>query len=224
MLNVLPFDPTEARHTEGLVDLFEAAACPCYCRYWHFPGDKNAWLERCYVDTGRNEMELREAAAKHSDEVAGVVALFGEKLVGWAKVAPSEAIRKFYEQRYYRGLPVLQGRPTEGVFAVGCLLIHPDYRGQKIAHALIREAVSFARSRGAAALEAFPRRTEGRVNDAEHWMGPEPAFLAAGFTAVSPEVPYPVYRRELRPLLPGYQRRDVWAPTRRSPFWSEARR
>ncbi|MCS6900240.1 MAG: GNAT family N-acetyltransferase [Myxococcales bacterium] len=197
MLTILPLEPANPHHVEGLVALFDASSCPCYCRYWHFSGDKNAWLERCYVNAGRNEAELRQAIAAHSDEASGLVACSGEKLLGWIKIAPSRSMRKFYEQRYYRGLPVLQGRPAEGVFAVGCLLVHPEHRGRRVAHALIHESVSFAKLRGAAVLEAFPRRTEGRVSDEEHWMGPEPAFLAAGFTAVSPEGPYPVYRREL---------------------------
>jgi GNAT superfamily N-acetyltransferase len=187
----LPGDPGDI---QGLTALFEASSCPCYCRYWHFPGDKNAWLERCYVDAGRNEAELREAARQRSDEASGVVALAGEQLVGWAKVAPSGVVRKFYEQRYYRGLPVLRGRPAEGVFVVGCLLVHPQHRGARVAHALVQEAVAFARARGAQALEAFPRRTEGRVSDEEHWMGPEHAFTEAGFTAAEATPPYPVYR------------------------------
>jgi GNAT superfamily N-acetyltransferase len=198
VLTTSPFCPEDPAHVDGLAALFAASDCRCYCRYWHFPGDKNAWLERCYVDAGRNEAELREAAARGSDEAAGVVALHDGKLVGWAKVAPSAAVKKFYEQRYYRGLPVLQGRPSPGVHAVGCLLVHPEHRGQRVAHALVREAVALARRQGATALEAFPRRTEGRVSDEEHWMGPEGAFLEAGFQAVEPSPPYPVYRIDLR--------------------------
>ena len=196
VLKTLPFSPDDPRHIGGLAALFPASSSPCYCRYWHFPGDKNAWLERCYVDAGRNEAELREAAAQGSEEAQGVVAFAGGELVGWAKVAPSGGMKKFYEQRYYRGLQVLQGRPTEGVFTVGCLLVHPEHRGRRVAHALVKEAVALARARGAAALEAFPRRTEGRVSDEEHWMGPESAFLEAGFAVVEASPPYPVYRVE----------------------------
>ena len=27
--------------------LFEQSSCDCYCRYWHFEGTKNEWLDRC---------------------------------------------------------------------------------------------------------------------------------------------------------------------------------
>lgn len=194
-LTTAPFDA--GLHLDGLTRLFAASECPCYCRYWHFQGDKNAWLERCYVDAGRNEAELREAAAQGDDGASGVVALEGGEVVGWAKVAPSPSLKKAYEQRYYRGLQVLQGRPSPGVFLVGCLLVHPRRRGAGVAHALVREAVAHARARGASALEALPRRTEARVSDEEHWTGPEAAYLAAGFVAVHAEPPYPVYRLDL---------------------------
>jgi len=197
MIDTRSFDPRDPAHVDGLAALFAAAACPCYCRYWHFSGDKNAWQERCFVDEGRNEAELREAAAGGSDEAAGVVAFAGGELVGWAKVAPSAVVKKFYEQRYYRGLTVLKGRPAEGVFVVGCLLVHPGHRRGRVGHALVSEAVRHAQARGARVLEAFPRRTAGAVSDEEHWMGPEGAFVEAGFSAVEATPPYPVYRVEL---------------------------
>ena len=53
--------------------LFDASNSTCFCRYWHFGGDKNAWLERCYVATGENRGELSEALAARSDEARGVV-------------------------------------------------------------------------------------------------------------------------------------------------------
>lgn len=197
-LTTLPFSPPDPAHVDGLTALFSAADCPCYCRYWHFTGDKNAWQERCFVDVGRNEAELREAARQSNDEASGVVAFAGDALIGWCKVTPSASVRKFYEQRYYRGLAVLRGRPTEGVFVIGCMLVHPSHRHQRVAHALALEAVKFARDRGATALEAFPRRTEGAVSDEEQWMGPEKALIAAGFEAVEATPPYPVYRLGLR--------------------------
>ncbi|HEX4515130.1 MAG TPA: N-acetyltransferase, partial [Polyangiaceae bacterium] len=47
------------RHLDALADLFRACECPCFCRYWHFEGDKNAWLERCALTPAINEAELR---------------------------------------------------------------------------------------------------------------------------------------------------------------------
>lgn len=196
-IHTLPFAGEQPAHVDGLAALFVAANCPCYCRYWHFTGDKNDWQKRCFVDEGDNEAELRAAAAARSDEALGVVAFDGDTLVGWAKVAPADVVTKFYEQRYYRGLTVLRERPTDGVFTVGCLLVHPGWRHRRVAHALALAAVDLARARGARSLEAFPRRTDSTVSDEQHWMGPESAFLHAGFEAVDPTPPYPVYRLAL---------------------------
>ena len=46
----LPLEVTaaEAGHTDALLALFERTSTPCHCQYWHFTGDKNAWLERLF--------------------------------------------------------------------------------------------------------------------------------------------------------------------------------
>jgi GNAT superfamily N-acetyltransferase len=187
------------RHLTGLVSLFVAAHCPCFCRYWHFDGDKNAWLERCSIGEGENEAELDRAAMSGTDEARGVVALpsGSDEVVGWAKVAPAATLVKLYEQRYYRGLPSLVG-DREGVFTVGCMLVHPDRRHQGAARALARGAVEAARAWGASALEAFPRLTTDPVADEEIWMGPYAALVEAGLEPVDDARPYPVLRLDLR--------------------------
>lgn len=184
-------------HGPGLEALFEAAGSPCYCRYWHFTGDKNAWLERCYVGTGENRAELAAALATGSDQARGVVALREDgAVVGWLKAAPAEGMGKVYGQRLYRGLPCFQG-DRSGVFTIGCLLVRPDARHQGLARALVAAVVERAPAWGARALEAFPRRPREAVSDEELWTGPASAFVAAGFVEVNDFAPYPVLRREL---------------------------
>ena len=38
-------------------ELFAACASSCFCRYWHFEGNKNEWLARCAHDATRNRDE-----------------------------------------------------------------------------------------------------------------------------------------------------------------------
>jgi len=78
------------------------------------------------------------------------------------------------------------------VWAVGCFLIDPGWRRRGLARALVGEAVSRLRERGARAIEAYPR--EG-VHAAEAWTGPPGAF--EGFAQVAGEHPYPVLRLTL---------------------------
>lgn len=187
-------EPFEAsRHLTSLLALFDASYNTCFCRYWHFEGDKNGWLERCSIEHGTNQREFEAAAEAGSDEARGVVALWGEQVVGWAKVSPAEVVGKVYEQRYYRGLKILQADRT-GVFTLGCMLVHPDFRRQGVAKILARGAVEAARGWGARVLEALPRTVTEPVADEELFMGPEAALVEAGFSCANEARPYPVMR------------------------------
>lgn len=185
-------------HADGLAALFHAAGSPCFCRFWHFTGTNNDWLDRCANAPGDNERELREALAAHSPEAQGVVAI--ERgcgaVVGWMKVAPAAAMKKAYDRRLYKNLPCFEGDRT-GVFAIGCFLVHPDHRKRALSTALVRGAVQIAPSWGARALEAFPRRPREPVRDDELWTGPMGAFEQNGFVEVHAFEPYPVLRRAL---------------------------
>lgn len=186
----------EPAHGAGLAALFDAASSPCSCRWWHFEGDKNAWLERCALRPDESRAELRAALDARTDEARGVVALAGEELVGWLKVAPAAAMQKLYAQRLYKGLPCFAGERA-GVFVVGCALVHPSHRHKGVATALVAGAARVAPLWGAKALEAFPRRPKEPVADEELWTGPHGAYAKAGFVEVNAFEPYPVLRREL---------------------------
>lgn len=194
------YDVTAAgpEHADALAALFVAAGSPCYCRFWHFTGTNNDWLDRCANAPGDSERELREALATGSGEARGVVAVersTGE-LVGWMKVAPAPDMKKAYDRRLYRNLPCFAGDRT-GVFTIGCLLVHPSHRKRALSTALVRGAVAIAPLWGARALEAFPRRPKEPVRDDELWTGPMGAFEKNGFLEVSTFEPYPVLRRDL---------------------------
>jgi GNAT superfamily N-acetyltransferase len=153
--------------------LFEQASCDCYCRYWHFEGTKNEWLDRCAHRPEENAAEVPVAT--------GLVALEGDDAVGWMKIAPRATVPKL------RRLPVYKSRDLgsdEGVLSIGCFLVHPSRRGHGVARALLEAAPAYARSVGAVTLEAYPRRSEHRLADEEAWMGHLELFLAAGFQAL----------------------------------------
>lgn len=188
-------------HEAGLIALFDAAGSPCFCRFWHFEGTNNAWLERC-ATTGDNRLELADGLRTGSDEARGVVAMAiagaaaNPTLIGWLKVAPVTVMKKLYDRRLYRNLPCFEG-DRSGVFAVGCALVHPAHRHRGVATALVAGAVRIAPSWGARALEAFPRRPKEPVSDDELWTGPMGAYEQNGFIEVNAFEPYPVLRRQL---------------------------
>lgn len=186
-------------HRESFLALFEATGTPCYCRYFHFDGPVNEWLERCATRQEENRHELEAALLAGSDEARGVLALDpGDptRVIGWLKVAPAPAVQKAYDKRLYKGLPCFAGDRT-GVFLVGCALVHPAFRRQGVATALVAGAVRIAPTWGARALEALPRRPREPVSDEELWTGPMGAFARNGFVEVHEFEPYPVLRRAL---------------------------
>ena len=189
-------------HTGGLLALFEAAGSGCFCNYWHFEGDKNAWLERCYVNPEQNREAL--VARLALPELCGVVAVAGDVVCGWLKVTRSQALPRLYDQRVYRNLPCFQaqaGAPKrEDVYAVACCYVAEAERGRGVGRSLLSAAIAAVREAGGAALEAFPRATpEGeKLRPDEIWMGPESLFESAGFAPVSDFRPYPVLRLHLR--------------------------
>ncbi|MFO0680134.1 MAG: GNAT family N-acetyltransferase [Polyangiaceae bacterium] len=174
----------------ALAAFFDGTATPCHCRYWHFEGTKNAWLERCAFDVGTNRDAMRDAVARRTDEGRGVVAFEGPDVVGWAKLAPRGSLPKLGSLPVYRARKV---DPGEAVLALGCVLVRPDRRRRGIARALVRAAISVART-GRASLEAYPRHVDAPVSDEELWMGPEAVFAREGFRPTYGEAPYRVWR------------------------------
>lgn len=193
----LQIEDARYEHGQGLVELFRRAGSSCCCRFWHFPGGSNAWLDRCANAPEHNEKEMLDELQAGSATMRGVVAVTpSSEVVGWLKLAPCTSMTKLYSRRLYRALPCFAGN-RNGVQTIACLLVDPKWRRRGVSRALIGGAVAQAERVGARAIEAFPRRGPA-WSDAEQWMGPLPALASAGFVEVHDFRPYPVLRLELR--------------------------
>jgi GNAT superfamily N-acetyltransferase len=122
-----------------------------------------------------------------------LVAYLDGEPVGWCAVEP---------RANYPGLLRNNRVPWEGraedktdpsVWAVTCVFTRAGFRRRGISYAMARAAVDFARSRGAAALEAYPMITEPgkEITWDELHVGSRSIFEAAGLT----EVTHPTKRR-----------------------------
>lgn len=187
----------EARHIEKLARLFHEASSACFCRYWHFDGNKNAWLERLAFRPEQNEKELRDAAADEHPSARGLVAIDEADpetpIVGWMKLAPAETLPKLTKLPVYRDLAP---RPI-GTWSVGCFLVSPRARKRGVSRALVLGIDRIAPAWGALAVEAYPRRSTEPLHDEEAWQGYESVFREAGFVVHHDVAPYPVYRKTL---------------------------
>jgi GNAT superfamily N-acetyltransferase len=75
-------------------------------------------------------------------------------------------------------------------------------RGRGVTRALLREAIAYARSRGATLLEAYPVDRPGRGHPNSMWFGALSLYDEAGFAEVARRKPTrPVVRRRLRPRV-----------------------
>lgn len=181
-------------HGSALAALFERAESRCYCRYFHFEGDKNAWQARLAFEPERNRDALLARAA--TTPPGGVVALRTDgAIIGWMKLEPARDLPKLYAQRVYRALPCFSG-DRGGVWAIGCFLVDPAERRRGVARSLVRAGIEVARAAGARALEVFPRRADG-VADEQLWTGPFALLVEEGFAIVNDQAQYPVLRRNL---------------------------
>ncbi len=180
----------------ALVRLFDRAGVACHCRYWHFQGNKNEWLERCAFGVAESARELEEAVvASRDDDGRGVVAVEGGEVLGWAKLFPKPAATKLLKLGPYNAYSKAH---TPDTWCIGCVLVDPARRRSGVARALALGCAEAARALGAAAIEAFPRVGHGPVADEELQMGVARHFEESGFAAIAGEAPYPVYRLELR--------------------------
>ena len=171
--------------------MFDAAHSSCFCRYWHFTGTKNDWLDRCANRPEENFEEMRAGVAAHDPAARGLVALDGDRIVGWMKLTARVHVPKLRALPVYRSLDLGSETTT---YSIGCVLVHPEARGRGVARALVAAAPGFVRTWGGHAIEAYPRRSTEPLHPEEAWQGPERVFVEAGFDAVHDVQPYPVYR------------------------------
>lgn len=177
-------------HIEAWRALFEADGSPCYCRYWHFEGDKNAWLLRCAESPNENFEEARADVREGAPRARGLVAIDATgAVVGWMKLAPRATLPKLRRLPTYRAHDL---GDDDGVLSIGCFLVRPDVRHRGVARALVQGALRLAKAEGARAVEAYPR--DG-IHAAESWTGPSAVF--DGFAHVAGEAPYRVLRKML---------------------------
>jgi len=172
----------------ALEDLFgKRGACNgCWCMYWRLG---SAYFHQRTPE--QNRASLR--ALVRRGPPPGLLALDGERAVGWCQLTPRAA------------LPYLDGNPRfprvddRPVWSVSCFYVRRGYRRQGVMSQLLAAAISAARRARAPALEAYPVDTDRPESTSNIYTGIASTFARAGFTTVGGRTPSrPVMRYELR--------------------------
>ncbi len=172
-------------------------AAHCQCQWVLAPRE-----EYRHIPVEQRRERLREQAAcghPESGTTSGLVAFAGDEPVGWCAVQPRSRYVRLRSARVpWAGRH--EDRDDDGVWAVVCFVVRPEHRRQGVSTALATAAVEHARSRGARAIEGYPKELAPGKTDVwgELFVGTPAIFASAGFHEVSRPTPRRlVMRREL---------------------------
>jgi GNAT superfamily N-acetyltransferase len=148
----------------------ERGACGgCWCMVWR--------LAR--KDYERNKGAGNRAAMRKlvRDGVEpGILGYLDDEPVGWCAIAPREQYPALERSR------VLKKVDDAPVWSISCFFVRKDCRKRGVSVALLREAVEFARAKGATIVEGYPvEPKKDEVPAVFAWTGLASAFLQAGF-------------------------------------------
>lgn len=188
---VLPLTPARWADLEAI---FNARGCSvarnCWCMYYRRSGPRGP-LPRGMTHAQANRAELR--ALVDAGEPPGLIAYRGKVPVGWVSLGPREQYARLQRS------PVMKAVDNQPVWSIICFVVRPEYRGQGVAHALLRAAIAYARKHGAKLLEAYPVDKPGVSSDDSMWFGAKSMYDSAGFEEVARRRPFrPIVR--LRPV------------------------
>ncbi len=165
--------------------LSEPEFCGCFCRYWQFEGDNNAWAK---VDPEANRQ------AKKAEIVAGRVrgALFylEGKPVGWCQFAHRSFFKKMNNH------PSFVSTASDNVWSIGCMAVSKKARKKGVSRQMIEEILKLVARQGGKTVEVYPRR-EAKLPDDEAWMGPKKIYEDLGFSIYHETPRFLIMRKNL---------------------------
>ncbi|MFZ0544381.1 MAG: GNAT family N-acetyltransferase [Candidatus Promineifilaceae bacterium] len=160
------FQPVTAENWPDLAQFFEQHGNPnyCWCMRWRLRSGEYSAV-RSSDRRSKLETMVREGTP------IGVLAFHEGTTVGWCSIAPRETYIGLERSRI---LKRLDDRP---VWSVVCFFIDSKYRHQGLASRMLKAAVSYAASQGAAIVEGYPVEPDKSYR----FMGSPAAFESVGF-------------------------------------------
>ncbi|KRF08899.1 GCN5 family acetyltransferase [Arthrobacter sp. Soil782] len=130
------------------------------------------------LGTEGREARMRELCGE--DPPPGLLAYLDSTPVGWCAVGPRGGMGRLTRSRTIQQLDELP------VWSVICFVVKAGHRRRGVATRLLEEAVAFAGSHGAPAIEGYPIDAEGtRINTTLAFVGTTALFEKVGFERVA---------------------------------------
>ena len=186
--DAIRFQPLTPARWPDVKKLFgpRGACAGCWCMWPRLRGAEFAKRKGA-----GNQRAFRRIVA--SGDPPGLLAYAGREPVGWCALAAREVYPRIESSRT---LARVDDRP---VWSVVCFFVARSHRRRGLTVRLLREAVRYARKRGAQILEGYPvEPASGKTADAFAWTGLAAAFRRAGFVEVARRSPTrPIMRHAL---------------------------
>jgi len=161
---------------DALAELFREGGDPrwCWCQFWRLRSRDFSALK-----VPQLRERLHEQAGSYTPP--GLVALDGDRAVGWVSLGPRHDYERIVRSKV---IPTIDDRPA---WSIVCFAVSRTARGGGVARALLDAAVGYARDHGATTIEAYPLALgPGETVSAEAvYTGTLSMFERAGFRVVA---------------------------------------
>jgi GNAT superfamily N-acetyltransferase len=186
-LSIAPLTPGR---WSDLETIFHSKGCSiaryCWCMAYRLSGSQKPPPAGM---TGAQANRARLKALVDAGNPPGLIAYHGKVPVGWISLGPREEFERLKRS------PVMKPVDEKPVWSIVCFVVPPRYRGQGVAHALLKAAVDYAKKHGATLVEAYPVDRAARSKDEYMWFGAKSMYDKAGFKEVARRKPHrPVVR------------------------------
>ena len=176
-------------HERGVAFADNPQWAKCYCHYYQVP--KSIRWASLSAPQNRTAMQARIEVG----EMEGFLAYDSGEVIGWVNAQPRHKLPHCFARLGISPTP-LACAPFEAA-AIVCFVIAPTQRRRGIARALLRGAIESLGARGSKLVDAFPFKSGDSELAADHYHGPLPIFLDAGFSVLSEHKDVTVVRKLL---------------------------
>jgi GNAT superfamily N-acetyltransferase len=176
-----------------LVELFDrrgaSIARGCYCMCYRRSGKHEKPPGITYSESNKRALK----ALVDRGVVPGLVGYEDGRPIGWVSLGPREDYAKLARS------PVMKPVDQKPVWSIVCFFVDAKARHRRVADALLKGAVVWAKKQGVALLEAYPQDKRRQSADDSMWFGSKAMFDRTGFVEVARRRPLrPVVRKTLR--------------------------